>query len=442
MVAATTPAYRDPRAPLPPPPVAPLHLDRVLPHRARHLDRRRHLLGDDHLPGPERRPPRHLPLALPAIWLLLVCARGFARLERSRVAALLGVHILDPVPPLQSGLVVQRLRERGQVGAPVEGGRLLPAPPAARRPHAVVSCRRVVRLAGAGRAAALRRVLPDDSAKFGFFDVGRRTGRLGRRHRAGRLVVLLAPWITVAMGRLDVAAARWLLGPTTGRAGGPGGRSPRPAGSPPSTAPRPSAAASSATCTTARSSAWSPWPWSWAPPASSFDDDPEEAVRALVAEAHEEAKAALQGAPRPRARHPPGDPRGPRPRRRPVGRGRPLPDPGRARGRRRARGRPPRSRAPPTSWCPRRSPTSPATPAPPRPRCRWCASTRPPRRSRSATTAGGGADPSAARPSSRTAAPASPGCVDASASLGGSMPPWTARPGGPTILRAELPCES
>ncbi len=42
-------------------------------------------------------------LALPVIWLLFVASRGFARLERSRCAALLGLHLADPVPPFRAG---------------------------------------------------------------------------------------------------------------------------------------------------------------------------------------------------------------------------------------------------------------------------------------------------------------------------------------------------
>ena len=68
------------------------------------------------------------------------------------------------------------------------------------------------------------------------------------------------------------------------------------------------------------------------------------------------------GDPRPRPRHPPRDPRGPRPRRRALGRRRPVADPGHARRRRRQRARRRPSRARPTSSSTRRSRTSPATP--------------------------------------------------------------------------------
>src|SRR5262249_49399079 len=40
------------------------------------------------------------PLALPFAWLLFVCVRGFGRLERSRLDALLDVSIADPHAPL------------------------------------------------------------------------------------------------------------------------------------------------------------------------------------------------------------------------------------------------------------------------------------------------------------------------------------------------------
>ena len=107
-----------------------------------------------------------------------------------------------------------------------------------------------------------------------------------------------------------------------------------------------------------------------------FDDEDKEAIRGRVVHAHEEAKAALQELrDLVRGIHPV------------ILEDRGLdaalsavvaraPIPVSLEVERRARGRPPRSRAPPTSWCRRRSPTSPATPAPPTPRCRWCASTR------------------------------------------------------------------
>ena len=56
-------------------------------------------------------------LAIPVFWLLMVVSRGFAHLERSRLAALLGVDLPDPVPPLQGPSWWRRLLERARSGA-------------------------------------------------------------------------------------------------------------------------------------------------------------------------------------------------------------------------------------------------------------------------------------------------------------------------------------
>jgi len=53
-------------------------------------------------------------LAIPVFWLLMVVSRGFAHLERSRLAALLGIDLPDPVPPLLSPSWWRRLLERAR----------------------------------------------------------------------------------------------------------------------------------------------------------------------------------------------------------------------------------------------------------------------------------------------------------------------------------------
>src|SRR5262245_17523265 len=56
------------------------------------------------------------PLAIPVAWLLFVASRGMGRLERSRVAALLGTEVPDPVPPLTAPSWWGRLIERVKSG--------------------------------------------------------------------------------------------------------------------------------------------------------------------------------------------------------------------------------------------------------------------------------------------------------------------------------------
>ena len=56
------------------------------------------------------------PFALPFIWGLAVSSRAMAAVERSRVAALLGETIADPVPPLTTRSAWGRFVERGRCG--------------------------------------------------------------------------------------------------------------------------------------------------------------------------------------------------------------------------------------------------------------------------------------------------------------------------------------
>ncbi len=274
-------------------------------------------------------------------------------MERSR-GALLGVEIGDPHPPLADGSWFNRLCSVASRG-PAGGRSPTFARPATRRADVRRHGRRVV---GLGRAAGAPRLRPRaarNTAEFGLFDVGAGarllaaaigrsascSSRRGRRSRSGAST---AAWRPDCSAR--PTATRWLR------------RSPasRRAGSPRSTPPRPSAAASSATCTTAPSSAWWRSPWTSAMAHDRFDGDPA-GGRAAGRRGARGGQGGAGGAARPRAGHPPGDPRGPRPRRRAVGGGGPLPVPVDLRSTC-GPGRRPPSRAPPTSWWPRRSPTS------------------------------------------------------------------------------------
>src|SRR5690242_17587281 len=110
-------------------------------------------------------------LAIPVFWLLMVVSRGFAHLERSRAAALLGLELADPVPPLQSDSWWRRLLERAKSGARwKEMGYLLLLMPLGVLNLVVVAA------AWCGSLALLTlplyvSALPDGTAKFWFFDV-------------------------------------------------------------------------------------------------------------------------------------------------------------------------------------------------------------------------------------------------------------------------------
>jgi signal transduction histidine kinase len=152
-------------------------------------------------------------LAIPVFWLLMVVSRGFAHLERSRAAALLGLELADPVPPLQSDAWWRRLLERAKSGARwKEVGYLLLL-----LPLGVLNIV-VVLAAWCGSLALLTlplyvSALPDGTAKFWFFDVAA-GGDAWLVALVGLLgLVLLAPWVTVVLGRLDVVTCSWFLGP-------------------------------------------------------------------------------------------------------------------------------------------------------------------------------------------------------------------------------------
>ena len=97
--------------------------------------------------------------------------------------------------------------------------------------------------------------LPEGTAKFCFFDVGS-GGDAWLVAAVGLLgLVLFAPWVTVVLGRLDAVTAAWFLGPDERAAQEARVRAAERDASPRSAARKRSVAASSATCTTARSNA-------------------------------------------------------------------------------------------------------------------------------------------------------------------------------------------
>jgi signal transduction histidine kinase len=154
------------------------------------------------------------PLALPFIWLLFMAGRITGHVERSRYAALLDVELADPVPPLRGDTWWRRLGERVRSGARWReiGYALL------RLPLGVLTSTLTL-VAWCGSAALLVLPLyvshlPEDTAKFWLFELG--SGPEALLASAVGLVglALVAPWLTVALARLDVAAAQLLLART------------------------------------------------------------------------------------------------------------------------------------------------------------------------------------------------------------------------------------
>lgn len=153
------------------------------------------------------------PLALPFFWLLSVSARGFAHLQRSRLASLLDVALADPVPDLVETSWWRRLVERAKSGPRWrEIGHALLALPVSILGFVAVS------VAWAGSIVLLTmplwvNALPGDTAKFWLFEVGQGPAALACTV-VGLVGLLLAPWVTEAACWLDERSARWLLGPS------------------------------------------------------------------------------------------------------------------------------------------------------------------------------------------------------------------------------------
>ena len=173
--------------------------------------------------------------------------------------------------------------------------------------------------------------LPGGSAKFYFFEVSDGGGPCWRRSSASSGCVFVAPWVTVGVARIGAGARQGAA--RTERRPGPrrpgdeagdephGGRRQRRDRAPAHRArpPRRRPAAPRRAGGQPRLGAREARPRR----RRGGTDDGRRGPRG--------GEVGTAGDPRPRPRHPPGDPRGPRPRRRPVGGRRPLADPGDAR---------------------------------------------------------------------------------------------------------------
>jgi len=144
-----------------------------------------------------------------AVFVLFVAGIG-ARIERSRVRALLDPQLPDPIPQERSGTGWRRLfgpfrnRQRWKELAYM----LLMLP------KGLVTTTSVIALWGGSIALLLLpayvSALPDDRARFGLFDLRGATAWIGTGVGVGVLLVV-APWATVVLRRLDLGLARRLL---------------------------------------------------------------------------------------------------------------------------------------------------------------------------------------------------------------------------------------
>ena len=177
---------------------------------------------------------------------------------------------------------------------------------------------------------------------------GRRSSSSGL---VGLAVLLVTPFVVRGMAVVNRSLVRGAPRPRRHRgAAAAGGGAAARAARRRSTRPRPSAGASSGTCTTVPSSGWWRWPWTSAWPRSAWSGATIRPYRGPGRTRPRRGQAGDHRAARAGPRHPSGGAGRPRPRRRAVVGGGPLPDPGRAAGRPARSGRRRPSRPRPTSW--------------------------------------------------------------------------------------------
>src|SRR4051812_47967692 len=150
--------------------------------------------------------------AIPVAWLLFVIATGLGRVERTRFASLLDLELDPPYPPLPKASFWRHLLQRITTpGRWREIGYLLLLLPLG----VVTFTAAVVTWCGSFALIALPLyvgALPGGTAKFGLFEIGDDRTAIAAAVVGAIGVLLLAPWTTVAMGKLSALAGRHLLG--------------------------------------------------------------------------------------------------------------------------------------------------------------------------------------------------------------------------------------
>lgn len=152
-------------------------------------------------------------LAGPMAWFALAWSRFLGKVERNRTAALMNVQIADPYPPLTSRSWWGRLWERVRTGARWRevGHHLL------RMFVDTISFGLVV-AAWAGSTAMLLLPLvvggmPGDSAKFYFFELSSGHQSFAAAGVGLLGLLLVAPWLTVGLADVQLGLAKSMLGP-------------------------------------------------------------------------------------------------------------------------------------------------------------------------------------------------------------------------------------
>ncbi|MFN8017813.1 MAG: sensor histidine kinase [Acidimicrobiales bacterium] len=150
--------------------------------------------------------------AIPVIWALFLASRILGAVERSRTANLMDVRMADPVPPLAARGFFRRLWERCRTKARWRelGHHVLLLPVA-------TVCFTIVSSLWAGSLAltsmpVVAGHLPGGTAKFWLFEVGRGPAAWGLAALGLVGLAVVAPWATVGAAKAQLALARWLVG--------------------------------------------------------------------------------------------------------------------------------------------------------------------------------------------------------------------------------------
>ena len=156
-------------------------------------------------------------LALPFVWLLFVCATGFGAVERSRVRALLGVDLARPHAPLRPGSWWAHLKERVTTRSRwKEIAYFVVMLPFGIFTFVLTAVAWCGSLAMIGLPFYVDH-LPGGTAKFWLFELGSGTGAWLALAAGVVGLVLWAPWLAVGLAAIHGALARGLLGPNAAR---------------------------------------------------------------------------------------------------------------------------------------------------------------------------------------------------------------------------------
>jgi signal transduction histidine kinase len=158
-----------------------------------------------------------LPLAMVTLLLLLLWARLMGKVERSRVRALHRIDLADPIPPLPAGSKWTRYKSMVTTGARYrEVAYNLLHLPVASVAFAVVSGAWAGSLALATLPLYVD-ALPRGTAQFWLFGASQGAASIALCLVGLVGLAAIAPWVTVVIGRVEVALARWLLSPKADR---------------------------------------------------------------------------------------------------------------------------------------------------------------------------------------------------------------------------------